>query len=355
MMLAALLCAASVLQARPQAAQAQSVPSPSQKYVWVNTGSIEGHLATNYSPAGAFSPDGSTLAVIKGDKIVLVNLEQGSIEKVLHPKLKNLRDLEIESANYLNPDTLFLLGTGIVHQKKKVPHSTPLIGFTWNTQQDAIAEDGKVDIFGRGGGFGRPRYFPRIAELGMYKKSTFILWSPVTRKAVGIKIPDLTRRPHLFTFSPDGHWLLLARISGSGSPNPIVVKLSEHKFVDTLSGYKSTVMSMRFSHDGKKVVTASADGEVRIWSAPEWKLLETLSGHKGPARWAAFSPHGNYVASGGEDTTVRIWSTDDGKLLQTLSESHDPIDTVAFSPNGNFVAATTDHSVLFWKKTPTGP
>lgn len=352
-LLVSILYGASALLARPTANQSESAPAPSPNFVWVNSGSITGHLALESSPAGAFSPDSSTLAVVDHEKIVLLDLAKGDIAKVLHPKLPHLRDLDIQSANFLNADTLILFGTGVVHEKKQAARETPLLGFQWSTQQDSLV--GKVEMFGAAGGFGRPRYFPQIKHLGMYKNSTFILWNAINHKAVGIKIPELTRRPHLYTFSPNGQWLLLAQVSGGGSPNPIVVKLSEHKFVDTLPGFDEPVLSMRFSENDKKLVTASADGKVRIWSVPGWKLLETLSGHKGPVRWAEFSPHANWVASGGEDQTVRIWSADDGKLVQTLSESHAPINTVSFSPDGNYVVATSDKHVLIWKKTPTGP
>ena len=353
--LATLFYGVSALLAGPRAHQVEMVPSSQPNYVWVNVGSVEGHLATNSSPAGAFSADSSALAVAGGNKVVLDSLAGGniSIEKVLHPKIKDLRDLDIQEANFLDPNTLFLLGTGIIHEKKKPERPTPLLGFRWNIQKDAL--DGTVTAFGSGGGYGRPRYFPQIKYVGMYKNSSFILWSPISHKAMEIKIPDLTREPHLYSFSPDGHWMLLAQIAGGGSQNPIVVRLSEHKFVNVLTGFHEPVLSMRFSNNSQKLVTAGADGKVRIWSVPEWKLLETLTGHKGPVRWAEFSPHGHWVVSGGEDHTVRIWSADDGKLVQTLSESQAPVDTVTFSPDGNYVAATTDDHVLIWKKTPTGP
>lgn len=353
--LATLLCGVSALHAGARVSQVEMVPGTSPNFVWVNVGNVEGHLAANSSPDGAFSPDNSAFAFVDKSKVVIDDLAGTNltIKKVLHPEIKGLRDLNIESASFLDPSTLFLLGTGIVHEKNKPDRPTPLLGFLWNVQQDALS--GEVAVFGAGGGFGRPRYFPRIKHLGMYKNSSFILWSPITRKALEFKIPELTREPHLYSFSPDGHWLLLAQISGGGSPNPVVVQLSDHKFVDVLGGIQGTVLSMCFSSDGKKLVTASEDGDVRIWSVPDWKLLETLAGHQGPVRWAEFSPDGQWVVSGGEDQTVRIWSAEDGKLVQTLSESRAPIDTVSFSPDGNYVAASTDKNVLLWKKTPTGP
>lgn len=355
LLLPALLCGIAALHAAQRTAKTESPPAPSQDYVWVNMGSIEGHLARNSSPDAAFSPDSSRLALVNGDRIVIEKLAGAdiTIQKVLHPKIKDLRDMNIQSANFLNDKTLLLFGTGIVKPPKGPAHQTALLGFLWNIQQDAL--QGKIAIFGKGGGYARPRYFPEIKYLGMYKNSAFILWNAVTRNALEFKIPELTREPHLYTFSPHGHWLLLAQVSGGGSPNPIIVDVKARKFVNVLSGYSSTVMSMRFSNGGKRLVTASANGSLKIWSVPNWTLLRTMTGHQGPARWAEFSPDGQWLVSGGEDQTVRIWSAANGKLVQTLSESRAPIDTVCFSPNGNYVAATTDKSVLIWRKTPTGP
>lgn len=344
----------SALRARPRNRQVETAPPSQQSFVWVNVGNVEGHLATSSSPEGAFAPDGSALVLVNQEKVVVDSLAGGnlSIEKVLHPRIKDLKNLDIQAVNFLDPNTLFILGTGIVHEKKE-SHPTPLLGFLWNIQQDA--QDGTVSMFGASGGYGRPRYFPQIKYLGMYKDSNFILWSPINRKAAEVKIPELTREPHLYSFSPNGHWLLLAQIDGAGSSNPIVVRLSERKFADVLSGFEDTVLCMRFSRDSTKLVTAGEDGKLRIWSVPDWKLLETLTGHKGPVRWSEFSPDGSQVASAGEDHTVRIWSVDSGKLVQTLSESSEPVDTVTFSPDGNYVAASTDSHVLIWKKTLTGP
>lgn len=347
-----LLAGTYFLYGRPPAAQLETVPSVSQNSSWTNSGHVEGHLALDYSPAGAFSPDGTRLAVAVEGKVAIMNLADGSLEKALHPQIPHLRDLSIQSANFLGLNTLYLLGTGVIDEKGSRPAPTPLLGFAWNINQDAV--EGKVEAFGAKPGFGRPLYFPRIGYLAMYHTSSFIIYDVSKHLAGEIKVPDLTREPRQFTFSPNGHWMLLSQIVGGGSPDPIVVRLSEHKFVSVLSGHQGTVMSMEFSRDSSKVVTACEDGKVRIFSVPDWKLLETLTGNQGPARWAEFSPDGRWVASAGEDKTVRVWSVESGKLVQTLRESQAPVVTVSFSPDGNYLAASTDDSVLVWKKVSAG-
>src|SRR5579859_3066369 len=93
------LCCAST--AGPLKAQVESVASPGDSFSWISHGRIEGHLALTYSPAGAFSPDSSTLAIATENKIALFDLRKGGIEKVLRPHVETVTDLEIQSANFL--------------------------------------------------------------------------------------------------------------------------------------------------------------------------------------------------------------------------------------------------------------
>jgi len=348
-LLGLLLCVSGAQLLRAQIETVQGLPP---QYTWVSHGRVEGHLALPYSPAAAFSPDSTALAVVIEDKVVLMNLREGGVEKTLRPHLEGITDLTIQSANYVAPQRLFLLGNGLLRAKdKRSVGSTPTLGFQWDIEQDNLF--GKVNSIGAGGGFTPPRYFPQIGYLAFYKDSNFDLWQPVTGRGGRITLPSLTRRPNLFEFSPDGRWLLLAQLEASSTPDPVVVELREHRFVDALRGHQGTVLSMAFSRDDKKVATACEDGKVRIWSVPEWQLLKTLEGHSGPVHWAEFSPDGTRVVSGGEDTTVRVWSAEEGTLEQTLEESKSPVLTVAFSPNGEFIAASAEDVVLVWQRTVT--
>ncbi|MGH9470100.1 MAG: WD40 repeat domain-containing protein [Terriglobia bacterium] len=333
----------------PRAAQLETIPGPSPPFVWEHRVRVEGHLALTYSPDGAFSPDGATLAIAEPERIALVSLADGRVQSVVRPQFPAVSSLSIQSANFVGPARLFILASGVLEAARHHPAAAPELAFQWDLQQGAVA--GKVSELGVGGGFLPPRYFPRIGYVALYKDGAFTVWNPVTGRAGSFKIPQLTHAPHLYAFSPDGHWLLLAQIEMNATPDPVVVELQTHQFVNTLAGHHGPVLGMAFSRDGKSVVTACADGNVRIYSVPDWKLIETLTGNTGPVHWAEFSPDGNWVASAGEDATVRIWSAATGKLAQTLTESRHPLLTVAFSPNGQYVAASSADGVHVWART----
>jgi len=328
--------------------QAESVNGPASLPEFGAQGRVEGHLAADYSPAAAFSPDSRNLAIVLDPgKVALLDLREAKIGKVLRPQVPPVFDLEVESANFLDPDTLFILARGGLKGKgSDFARRTPLLAFQWDTGQDKLT--GKVDTVGADGGFSPILYLPHIGFLGMYKDSKFSLWNPKQGRGAEIAVPELVHKPGTFAFSPDGHWLLLGHVEANAAPDPIVVDLKTKKFADVLTGHKATVLSISFSHDGSRVVTADEDGKVRIFSVPGWKPLQTLSGHNGPVHWAEFSPDGRLVASAGEDRTLRIWSAEDGRLLQTLQESHEPLLTVAFSPDGNHIAASAADTTFIW-------
>jgi WD40 repeat protein len=309
---------------------------------------VEGHLALKFSSDGAFSPDSTTLAVVDDDKVMLMDLRSDEVKKVLKPRVPDVGELEIHSASFLSPHQLFLLANGVFRTKGKGVAGTPLLAFEWDTEGDHL--EGKVDAVGAKGGFSPARYFPAIHYLGLYKDSHFDLWNPLSGGGAAINIPDLLQIPNLYEFSPDGHWLLLAQIQTASGADPSVVELKTHKFVDSLRGHEGTVLSMDFSRDDKKVVTACADGKLRIFSVGDWKLLQTLEGHHGPVHRAEFSPDGKWIVSAGEDQTVRVWSAEDGTLLQTLQEAEQPLLDVAFSPDGRFIAASSEKIVLAWQR-----
>jgi len=346
------VCGLAVARLASAAAQVETIEGATPHYIWVSHGRVEGHLPLEYSPAGAFSPDGAAVAAVNEDRVVVLGLREPGLRKVCKIRLPDITEIQLQSAQFLDSDHVLLFATGGMRVKGQGPRgSTPLLAFQWSIAEDALY--GKINAVGAGGGFGRPRYFPTIGYLSLYKNSDFSLWRPRDGRGARITVPPLTQQPNLYDFSPDGRWLLLAQIAASSTPDPVVVNIREQRFVDALVGHKGTVLSLSFSRDSSKIVTSCEDGKVRTWSAGDWKLLHVLDAHEGPVHWAEFSPNGEWLASAGEDGTVRIWSVADARLMQTLQESPAPLRTVAFSPDGNYIAASGEELVLLWHRTRT--
>lgn len=80
------------------------------------------------------------------------------------------------------------------------------------------------------------------------------------------------------------------------------------------------VSAVAFSPDGKYLATSGgSDFVVRVWEATFGNEHKALRGHKDSVSSVAWSPDGKLLASGSRDRTAKIWNVEDGKLLQTLS------------------------------------
>jgi WD40 repeat protein len=104
------------------------------------------------------------------------------------------------------------------------------------------------------------------------------------------------------------------------------------------------VLSLAFSKEGHRLLSASDDQTVRVWDARPWQDGETgqefrtLRGHRAGLTSVAFHPQGGLLASGSADGTVTIWDTETWKEDLTLDVDTNIVNTVAFSPNGRWLA-----------------
>jgi WD40 repeat protein len=77
------------------------------------------------------------------------------------------------------------------------------------------------------------------------------------------------------------------------------------------TGNSAPVCSLAFSPNGKLLASASADGNVRLWSVEDGDgtcLVNLSKRHAYGAVSVVFSPDGQTLASGGSDGTVRFWN-----------------------------------------------
>jgi WD40 repeat protein len=152
-------------------------------------------------------------------------------------------------------------------------------------------------------------------------------------------------------FSPDGSRL------ASGGGHTLILKpgevkvwdLSSGKALATLEGHASTVWSVAFDKEGKRLASASYDKQAKVWDLEASKEIATLKGHANWITSVVFSPDGALIATGSEDATAKLWKAATGEEAATLKGHGATVRCVAFSPDGSKLATGSfDKTVKIW-------
>jgi WD40 repeat protein len=173
--------------------------------------------------------------------------------------------------------------------------------------------------------------------------STIRLWDTHTEQELGILRGKGTI--HALAFSPDGRMLATAgdvephRHSPPNAPNPVTLwDLDTGEVVANLEGHPSSIYSVAFSPDGKRLASGSWDGTIKLWDVASREADATLEGHDRAVTSVAFAADGHLVASGSWDYTARIWDVTTREQIRVLGEHSDRVTSIAFSPDSRTLA-----------------
>ena len=161
-------------------------------------------------------------------------------------------------------------------------------------------------------------------------------------------------------WSPDGKTLAAGERSAirlydaaTGKPGPV------------LEGHTSQINALAFSPDGKRLVSASGRGAIRligptrraepgeviVWDLEAGKPLHVLRAYKQGAYAVAWSPDGGRLATGGVVTAsddegkgakprdgISIWDARSGELVRAVDPTEAGASLLAFNPDGQTLA-----------------
>ena len=123
------------------------------------------------------------------------------------------------------------------------------------------------------------------------------------------------------------------------------------RLVRPLRGHEHDVPFVAYSPDGTRIVTASSDKTVRIWSADTGDLLHVLQ-HGDMVDAADFSPDGKLVVSGAADDLLRVWDARTGALVRSFPDKN--AYRVAFTPDGSKIVVGSQRGVIEVRDATTG-
>lgn len=199
------------------------------------------------------------------------------------------------------------------------------------------------------------------------KPVTSLVWSPAndlvaiarfseidllsgTSNKIVRTIKDLPGKVNSVRFSKDGKWLITASGTTGLFGQAVIWDVATGKKRQEFIGHKDVLYAAQLSPDQKWLATGSYDKDIILWDVATGKQVRTLTGHNGAIFDLAFSPDSTALASASADATVKVWQVATGERLDTLSQPLKEQTSVSFSPDGNFILATgADNRIRKWR------
>lgn len=192
---------------------------------------------------------------------------------------------------------------------------------------------------------------------------TIRVWSATTgeleRTLFGEQGEGPAGRIHAAALSPGDRWLAVGgwlgtqaepeRSSAAAAFQIRVFDFRSETGYRLLSGHTDTVLSLAFSHDGKRLVSGGADGQALVWNVGGGHQELSLFDHHKGITSAAWSPDDRQIVTGSGDHVARVWDASNGRAVAQLHGHTAPVQAVLFTPSGRSVlSASLDGTVRIW-------
>lgn len=114
-------------------------------------------------------------------------------------------------------------------------------------------------------------------------------------------------------------------------------------------GHEGAVVTVSVMADGRRAVSGSDDGTVRLWDLETGEEMYRFDGHAGGVTAVAMTADGRRAVSGSFDRTVRLWDLESGREIRCFEGHRGGITAIAVTADGRrAVSGSFDRSVRLW-------
>lgn len=271
----------------------------------------------------AFSLNGRLLAVARTDgTILIVDSASGTVERELSYHRQDVRSL-----------------TFTRDSKRLLSVSDDGTAAVWT-----VADGSMKALTGHTGGVRWGAMSPNGDLCATASQDGSVrLWN--ARSAAPIRTWKLAGAATSVQFSDDGRWIVFTgfdrflRVRDLSKDDPPIV----------MRGHTNRVYEARFSPDGLRVLSNSADGTARLWDARTGAEIAVLR-HSSWVSSAKFSDDGRRIVTTANDGLVAIWDAETGDQISALTGHTDtPFDSQWIEGGKTLITCGDDAAIRFWR------
>jgi WD40 repeat protein/serine/threonine protein kinase len=150
----------------------------------------------------------------------------------------------------------------------------------------------------------------------------------------------------LLEISPDGRRFLSASLDG-------VLRLRDletGEILQRMAGNIGAVTALAFDpNNSNRALAGYAAGRLRLWDLESGEMIDRYERAGGPINVLAISPDGEYFLYNGAGGDLNYANLESAEVIFTLSEHSEPVTALAFDPNGTTaLSGGVDGRVILW-------